>query len=341
MKRKLICFLFLLATLGNLRAYEPKGPLHGKNYYVPFIPFYSFPGDGAWTEEKGTLSLRMSGYYLQDMVAEYHYSGSTLIKERFVDYEGFVLEPTVFYTPAETLETGITTRFHGYYGGIFDPVFEGFHSIFGFPNGGREDYPRGDVYINIVTTSGLDLHLDNPLFALGDTDLYIKWNFLSFSFMDSALFGALKLPTGSMENVSGSGYADLAFSLISDFYFLRRFAFYLENGIVLPGQIFTNSGNPVPPIYHMLVGLEWMATDRFSLLVQFKLNTSPIAEGVIVPENISYTEKLVKPMTDILFGCKWQSGKYLFQISFEEDAFTNNGADLTGNFTVTRSLDLY
>ncbi|MBN2655643.1 MAG: DUF3187 family protein [Spirochaetales bacterium] len=340
-RRKALSVLVLIILPALLWSFEPKGPLRSKNYYVPFIPFYSFPGEGAAAGEKGALNLTLAQYYIQDMVAEFHTSSTGLLKERFIDYEGYILEPGVSFNPLNDLEAGVTARLHFYYGGIFDSVFEGFHDLFGFPNGGRESYGRDEVFINIHTTSGIDLFLDEPLAAPGDTDLFVKWTFLSLRSLDLALWGALKIPTGSMETISGSGYADLAFSLLADFHFLRRFAFYLETGLVIPGQLLSGHDKAPLPIFHLMAGSEFMVTERLSLLLLFKLNTSPIAEDVTVPENISYTTKLVLPMTNILFGVIWEAGPLRVQFNMEEDAFTNNGADLIANLTLSTSFDLY
>jgi len=341
MKLKRVLTLLLFLSLSPwLRAYEPMGPLRTKNYYVPFLPFYSFPGEGAAAGEKGALNLSLAQYYIQDMVTEFHSISTGYLKERFVDYEGYILEPSLSFNPLDNLEAGITTRLHFYYGGIFDSVFEGFHDFFGFPNGGRESFPRDEVFINIRTLSGIDLVLDTNLTALGDTDFFVKWTFLDSIPVDLALWGALKFPTGSMERISGSGYADLGFALLADFLISERFALYLETGLVIPGQLFTAALAPLP-VFHLMAGTEFLATENFSLLLQFKLNTSPIGDTVTIPENISYTVKLDLPMTNLIFGFMWKAGTLDFQFSLEEDAFTNNGADLIANLTVSTSFDLY
>lgn len=341
MKKTIPLILILMILPLSLWSLEPKGPLQGKNYYVPFLPFYSFPGLGAASGDPGGLNITLSQYYIQDIVTEFHLTGTELVKERFIDYEGYIFEPTISFVPIDGLEAGLATRLHAYYGGIFDGVFQWFHHLFGFPNGGRESYPQDEVYINIQTTSGFDLSLSEPTFALGDTDLYIKWTFLPLDYIDLALMGALKIPTGSMEQVTGSDYADLAFALLADFHFLDRFAFYMENGIIVPGQLLGGNDSHPLPIYHLLAGAEFMATSRLSFLVQFKLNTSPVDDGVTIPENITYTVKLVKPLTNLMFGARWDIKRFRFQFHIEEDTFTNNGADLIANFTIGTSFNLY
>jgi len=339
MRRILIVIIFF-STTALLTGNDSKGPLVGKNYYVPFIPYYSFPGYAAAPGSKRNLSISISNYFIQDMVTEFHQIGTTLEQERFIDYEGYVLEPTVSYNFLDNLEVGLTGRIHFYYGGFWDPVIEGFHSIFGFPNGGRNLYPANDVFINIQTTSGIDLSLTEPLAAIGDTDLFVKWSFLSLNFMDAAFFSAFKIPTGSMENISGSGYPDLGFSLLMDFYPLKWLTIYLQNGIVIPGQLFVKTLSAPEPIYTLVSAFEFILSPKISLIAQFRLNTSPIKEGTTVPLNISYTVKLHQPMTNILAGVVFYLSDYRCQVYFEEDAFTNNGADLILNLAVSKSFHL-
>ena len=94
---RVLIIVFFLSTAFSLYGNDSKGPLIGKNYYVPFIPYYSFPGYAAAPGERNHLSVSISQYFIQDMVTEFHQIGSNLEKERFIDYEGFVFEPTVSY----------------------------------------------------------------------------------------------------------------------------------------------------------------------------------------------------------------------------------------------------
>ncbi|MDA3811004.1 MAG: hypothetical protein PF518_11835 [Spirochaetaceae bacterium] len=149
--------------------------------------------------------------------------------------------------------------------------------------------------------------------------------------MDTALFSALKIPTGSMERVSGSGYFDLGFSIL-------MVSFYLQNGLVIPGQLFSTDLLSPELIYSFVTAFEFIVSPVFSLVTQFRFNTSPIKEGSVVPENISFSVKLHQPMTNILFGAVFMASGYRIQVNFEEDAFTNNGADLIMNFTVSKSF---
>lgn len=321
----------------NIFAGEGKGPLWGKNYYVPFLPFYSFPGVDAAPGKKQDLNINLSQYFVQEMVVEYQV-GSGL--ERLLDYEGYVLEPTVSYNISDSIEIGLTTRFHFYYGGIYDSVVEAFHGLFNFPNGGRSYYPQDEVYISFHTDSGIDFSLDSSKAAWGESDLFGKWSFFSRSYMDLALFAALKIPTGKMASISGSGYMDIAFAILSDFHITSWLSLYIQNGIILPGQLFFNDRTSPVPMYSLLTSIEFILSPVFSLVTQFRLVTSPYNTGSVIREDTSSSLIFHKPMTNIMVGLVMDVSDFRLQFYFEEDPFTNNGADLILNISVSKSFNL-
>ncbi len=271
-------FIITILFLSGIQIFsnDAKGPLQGKNYYIPFLPYYSFPGFSAAQGNKGDLSFSISQYLIQDFVVDFQVNNYAYEQERFFDYEGYIFETTVSYNFLSTLEVGLTARLHAYYGGFGDSIIEAFHDFFGFPNGGREYYPENDVHINIQTDKGLNLNLEESSLGFGDMDLFLKWNFLSLPFMDSALFSAVKIPTGSVEKITGSGYMDIAASLLLDFHIFKWFSLYIHNGIILPGQLFVDNSSSPKPIYSALFALEFIISPRFSLITQFRLNTSSI-----------------------------------------------------------------
>ncbi len=342
MRKYILIIAILLVSSFSVFSNNAKGPLLGKNYYVLFLPYYSFPGFSAAPGEKHDFSVSIAQYFVQDIVTEFHAQGNYFIKERFIDYEGYILEGTFSYNIFDSLEVGITSRMHAYYGGWGDSVIEWFHGIFNFPNGGREYFGKDEVHINIQTDTGINYNLTEPAVGFGDLDLYLKWNFLSFPFMDMAAMTAFKFPTGSVEKVTGSGYMDFAASLLMDFHPLKWLSIYLQNGFILPGQLFVQDTPSPNVIYSGLLAVEFIPVPCFSIIAQFRLNNSPVAEGSVDPENpaMTYAVKLDPAMTNLLLGIVFTVSDFRFQFDFEEDAFTNNGADIIFNITVSKRFHL-
>ena len=83
--------------------------------------------------------------------------------------------------------------------------------------------------------------------------------------------------------------------MLADFYITDWLAIYIQNGLTIPGQMMAGNDVSPEPIYTLLTSAEFIISPLVSLLVQFRMNTSPIKEGATIPENISYTVKLHQP----------------------------------------------
>lgn len=111
------------------------------------------------------------------------------------------------------LEAGILVPFIGISGGALDGFVEGFHKVFGFNNGGRNDYGRDELLFSYNREGINRLHYDDGGFGLGDIRLNagVKLHEGTGEARTSlALRGSLKLPTGESDRLRGSGGTDVA-----------------------------------------------------------------------------------------------------------------------------------
>jgi len=107
-------------------------------------------------------------------------------------------------------------------GGYMDNVIEGFHSTFGLYQNGRRSVPR-DVYTLYLRSAGRRLFTTEGAGAgLGDVVLAAKCELPSspafladVGFRHLAIQGLLKLPTGSQDDLYGTGSADVGLQLLS------------------------------------------------------------------------------------------------------------------------------
>ena len=66
----LICILLLNTVAVNAMDSPPdysKGPLYGKNLFIPFLIHYNFPSLPAKSGERYDLQYHLSMYYVQDI----------------------------------------------------------------------------------------------------------------------------------------------------------------------------------------------------------------------------------------------------------------------------------
>jgi hypothetical protein len=217
------------------------------------------------------------------------------------------------------------TRLLSYYGGFLDPAIEGFHHAFGFPNEGRQYFLQDKMYINIPNNNGIALHLDRTTVAFGDIDFWGKYTVFENKYLSLAGAGAFKIPSGRLDTLSGSNYPDLGFEALADIRALWWLTFYTQAGMVVP----FNGKSYV--MFNGLAGIEFNAWQLFSPLIQMNIKTSPISSKV---------GHYSMPQTNILAGFIFQHRGFKWQFYVEEDAFTNQGTDITFNFMFSQSISI-
>jgi len=316
-----------------------KGPLIGKNLFIPFLIHYNFPSLPAKSGEQFDLQYSVSLYYVNDnCVAEdkeimSKMTGRSYIKEYISrDYESLAVQLGLAYNFTKQLQIGVDARAYFYYGGFLDSIIEGFHGLFSFQNGGRELYLQNQIYINIPNDNGITMFLDKPAFSFGDIDLWGKWTFLENRHVSLAVLGAFKLPAGKLPALSGSGYPDAALGLLLDYRTARYITLYAQAGAVLP---FNNSYL----MFNGMAGLEIHPSAFFSFNVQMNIKTSPISNNIWNTSGTYYYDYSL-PQTNLLAGFVIRHKNSRWQFYFEEDPITNQGTDITLNITFSHTVNL-
>jgi hypothetical protein len=307
-----------------------KGPLTGKNLYIPFLIHYNFPSLPAKSGERFNLQYHFSAYKTQDARFRVDilpvYEGRRYDKEFVVnDHEGFAAELGVAYNILSEVQAGLDMRLFSHSGGFMDSLLEKFHSLFNFSNGGREYFLQDQIYINIPNDKGEPMFLDRSVVSFGDIDLWCKWTFLENDLVSLASLGAFKIPTGKFESLSGSGYPDAALGLLADFRVFQFVSFYTQAGIVVP---FTRK---YYPMFNGLLGMEVHPLKLLSFNVQMNIKTSPISDSS-VPFGWNYLlgtnfNQFRLPQTNVLIGIVLQKNNFRLQFYLEEDAIFNQGND--------------
>jgi len=334
----------MLPHTTKLFAFEDfsKGPLHGKNMFIPFLIHYSFPSLQAKSGERHDFRYHFSMYYINDV--RYQDRIPDFPDRRYetqyihIDYESWVLELGFAYNIFNNLQIGTTKRLFSFYGGFLDPTIEGFHHFFGLPMGGRQVFLQNQIYINIPNDNGITLFLDKPVTAFGDIDLWGKWTFLENRSLSLAAMGAFKLPTGRLESLTGSGYPDAALGLLMDFRANPLITLYTQAGVVLPFNRRSHT------MFNGLLGVELHPWSFLSFVLQMDIKTSPIRESTLKASmNNRFGTNFYQyslPQTNILGGIVLQHKGFRWQIYFEQDSITNQGADITFSIMFAHTINL-
>ena len=342
----LACLILLCALSTHAEENYSKGPLYGKNMYIPFLIHYNFTSLPAKSAEQHELQYHFSMYYIQDVL--YHDIDDEFIEqwtERIYDtqyisrdYESFAAEFGISYNFLKKFQAGIDVRMFSYYGGFLDPSIETFHGIFSFPNCWRNFFLQNQLYVSIPNENGIVFFLDKPAASFGDIDLWGKWTFFENPRLSLTALGAFKLPTGRLTSLSGSNYSDAALGVLMDFRAYRKTTFYTQAGLVLP---FNGKSHPM---LNGLLGMEVHPWEMLSFILQMNIKTSPITDNTIEfswnPDWGTNFMQYSMPQTNLLLGFVIKHKKFRWQFYFEEDAITNQGADITFSVMFSHTLNL-
>ena len=314
-----------------------KGPLEGKNFSPHYLIFFNLPGLPARPPTGGRYALGLSSYLSQEFLASYEWQGDDAVIVRHSDFENLSLEAYARWYPSTRFQLGATMRLIGYWGGVLDWPVDTFHELFGFPPAGREAFPINDVQVDYTSNEGYHFYLDKPQASLGDLDLWAAATVVDTIAFAAAIFGGLKIPTGSFDALSGSGGVDLAMAALFDLRIHRRFSAYLNVGLTLALYEPHAAPDTRTAFAQAIVALEYALTDELSFLIQGNLKSPSMHADILMVNNLGQVgDQLGFPQTNILFGIRRRSGAFLIQAYMEEDALTNNGVDFSFNFSITR-----
>jgi hypothetical protein len=342
--KKTRCLIVLLFVAALCFGTDPGpetfyGPLWARSIFIPFSLYYQLPGIKAAPGAAGSVWIGHSLFCGQAFINyAVDNSGPEPVFERIEDFETLTLENIVSYSPTDGLELGATLRLVLLYGGFLDPLIRGFHDFFGFPDNNRDIFPENDIFISIPNVNHVRLELDCPAVGLGDTDIWVKISLLADGGIFLSGLCALKLPTGSAENLLGSGYPDFACGLLFDWYISERFAFYADCALIIPFDAIDPAAPSKPYIMlNSLLGIEYAVSSSLSLLAELELRTSPIYSDFVVITDTDI-DFFATPQTNLMLGLALKNKNWAMQFYFKEDLFTHDAADIMFNAMIRYNL---
>jgi hypothetical protein len=217
-------------------------------------------------------------------------------------------------------EAGATLPILGHDGGVLDPLIEGWHELFQLPNGGREDLPRGKLLYS-YRNGEEDVRLADSAGGIGDLRMHTARR-LGESL---ALRASLKLPTGEVAALTGSGGVDLATSL--HFSSPRS-----ENGLythISVGALLGQKGELLPQAREQVIGfgsatLGWQTSERWHLKVQLDAHSAAWDSPI---------ESLGEPSLQLVVGATADlSPHWALDVAFSEDLTVERSPDIVFQF---------
>lgn len=254
--------VFVQARITDWRSY---GPLHTQIQNPLHLQFLAMP-----MEDPQTLEYRQFETYLHTTfsnVFEYDQSGSILIN---MDMEIWRTVLGLGYAITPDLDVFVEVSVISNGGGFLDGMIQGYHSLFNFPNGGRE-LVANNQFSHTLSQNGTTLFNHAATgFGFSDTTLRFKLNAsyvlpIPFEF---AMAPYIKIPTGSETKGLGSGHVDFGLSFFAHKKFLRRFHSFTQLGMVVLGSHDALGALLKPTYFNFGQSFEYQIVNGLSALIQ-------------------------------------------------------------------------
>lgn len=216
-------------------------------YYLrnhsPFLQVFGLPApEGGALTPPGTFSTRLAS-----SLANHADTGENTSEAIVLDGETYYADLVLRYGLSERWELGLDLPYVAHRDGKLDNLIEGWHELFGLPNGERQR-PSNELELAYLRDGTPAAGLEHPGGGPGDLRLTGAYQ---LAVTDDggravALRGVVKLPTGDADRLRGSGATDVAVSLegtdritLADQsmeLFAQAGVLYLGRGEVLPDQ---------------------------------------------------------------------------------------------------------
>ena len=324
----LFFFLFFIVPESTLYADAPMGPLGGRNVYAPYQPWFSFPAMSAAPLPKDAIRGRTGIYILNEfntypfnpddyiLDAEGRLSPAVQDTLTTMDFESTIIELGVDWQALPKWRFSADWRLYFRYGGFMDSTIEWWHSLFGFPNGGREYFSHNRSYWNITNSSNITMRGEGSVVTPGDLDLSALWTFLNNPKLNLAAAAAFKIPITS-------GYPDIAAEFLLDWQPWKRWIFYLNTGVIFP------MGSGAFIMGQIIPAVEFRAARGLSILLQMNIQSSPVIGDIdYIHPLFGQVTMFALPQTDLKIGLKGRAGRFGWQFYMEEDPLTWEGPDI-------------
>ena len=134
-----------------------------------------------------------------------------------LDGETYRTSLSIAYGVSERLAVELTLPYVAHSGGFMDSFVEDWHDLWGLSNDRRDDFDRNSLDFSYAEAGQDQFALRDRDRGLGDIRLGAEWRLRAAGAAQRSLAvrGGLKLPTGSVDALTGSGGTDVSLQLLS------------------------------------------------------------------------------------------------------------------------------
>lgn len=214
-------------------------------------------------------------------------------------------------------------------GGSLDGFIDDWHGVFGLPGGSRRRLPEDQLLIEWVQDGATLLSIDESTSGIGDIPVALGYQLRATDGTALSAWLTVKAPTGSADDLTGSGAVDVAATVAGQTQVHERWQLFGQASVAWLGE-----GDLLPDLQESLAwtlmgGLTWNAWRAVDLTAQVEAN-SRIYDGI--------DSALDGDAVVFTLGGTWRTdGGWRYDVGISEDLQAGASPDIVFNFAVARS----
>jgi hypothetical protein len=214
-------------------------------------------------------------------------------------------------------------------GGFMDGFLEDYHSMFGFPDYGRNRRPDNEFLYEVRRDGDLIIQGESGI-RLGDIRLSLKKPLITSDGFGLSVKGDIELPLGSGKKGYSNGSMDAGVSALLDKKITDSIMTYINIGAIFPGDVRGHEKLNLKNFIYGGLGVEAVVRGGLSLLVQLQ-GQSPIypETDLLAVDREAYL---------LVIGGRYKTGKRNFDLSLTEDINAAGAPDFILNLTYKINL---
>ena len=271
---------------------------------------------------------------LEQQAANYHSRSSLKNESLKLDGETWRTNLTLTYGLTDDSTLSISTPYIRHSSGYMDEIIYNWHDTFGMPQGERTKETNNNIDLQYSVNGQKQVNISSPVSGIGD--IRIKYSHKLPAF-DRALIlqSELKLPSGDVETLTGSGGTDLSVGLLID----DAISLKAQNINMWAGTAATYlgsadgalSGEQKSLVWSARAGLGWFLNKSIVLKTQLDSHSS-----VYNSDTIELGEP---PLMLTIGGDYYFSPNHRLELSAVEDIVTEASPDITFSAKFSAKFD--
>ena len=212
--------------------------------------------------------------------------------------------------------------------GSLDGFIDDWHGVFGLPGGSRRRLPEDQLLIEFRQGDATLLRIDESTSGIGDIPVAVGYQLSADDRTALSAWLTIKAPTGSADDLTGSGAMDVAATLAGQSQLHERWQLFGQASVAWLGDGDLLPGRQESFAWTLMGGLTWNAWRALDLTAQVEANS----------RIYDIESELDGDAVVISLGGSWRTaGGWRYDVGIGEDLQAGASPDIVFSFAVARS----